>query len=144
MKAKKWVCYNLSHNKSGWAGSQMKYHRMKYHRMKYRLCMQHSFDGSVEHKHHHMIEIEIVARQTAGDFLEFASMDTVLEEVFGPYQHQYLNEFPEFGGDTSMEHLGEVFYRKVKASLEEQHWKFARFEISETPLRVYAVSEEIF
>ena len=71
-------------------------------------------------------------------------MDSILEEVFAPYQYQYLNEFTEFGGDTSIEHLGEVFYLKVKDALERQHWKFARFEISETPLRVYAIVEETF
>ena len=43
-----------------------------------------------------------------------------------------------------MEHLGEIFYLKVKDALERQHWKFARFEISETPLRVYAIAEETF
>ena len=64
--------------------------------------------------------------------------------MFAPYQHQYLNEFSEFGGDTSIEHLGEVFYRKVKEALEKHRWKFARFEISETPLRVYAIVEETF
>lgn len=106
--------------------------------------MQHSFDGRIENKHHHLIEIEIVARQIAEDFMEFASMDSILEKVFAPYQYQYLNEFSEFGGDTSIEHLGEVFYLKVKDALEEQHWKFARFEISETPLRIYAIVEETF
>ena len=117
---------------------------MKYHRLIYRLCMQHSFDGRIENKHHHLIEIEIVARQIAEDFMEFASMDSILEKVFAPYQYQYLNEFSEFGGDTSIEHLGEVFYLKVKDALEKQHWKFARFEISETPLRIYAIVEETF
>lgn len=117
---------------------------MKYHRLKYRLCMQHSFDGKEEHKHQHLIEIEIVARHIAEDFLEFASMDSVLEQVFGPYQYQYLNDFSEFEGDTSIEHLGEVFYSRVKEALERQHWRFARFEISETPLRVYAIAEETF
>lgn len=106
--------------------------------------MQHSFDGRIENKHHHLIEIEIVARQIAEDFMEFASMDSILEKVFAPYQYQYLNEFSEFGGDTSIEHLGEVFYLKVKDALEKQHWKFARFEISETPLRIYAIVEETF
>lgn len=106
--------------------------------------MQHSFDGQAEHKHHHLIEIEIVARQMSEDFLEFADMDSILKQVLDPYQYQYLNEFPEFGGDTSIEHLGEVFYRKVKDALEGQHWQFARFEISETPLRVYAIVEEEF
>ena len=43
-----------------------------------------------------------------------------------------------------MEHLGEVFYLKVKKALEGHHWKLARFEISETPLRIYAITEEIF
>lgn len=76
--------------------------------------------------------------------MEFASMDAILDQVFGPYQYQYLNGLPEFEGDTSMEHLGEVFYQKVKTALEQQHWKFARFEISETPLRVYAIVEETF
>lgn len=117
---------------------------MKYHRLKYRLSMQHSFDGQIEHKHHHLIEIEIVARQMSEGFLEFASMDSILKQVFDPYQYQYLNDFPEFGGDTSMEHLGEVFYVRVKEALGEQGWQFARFEISETPLRVYAIVEEEF
>ncbi|MCI9446617.1 MAG: hypothetical protein HFH36_04330 [Lachnospiraceae bacterium] len=117
---------------------------MKYHRLKYRLSMQHSFDGQPEHKHHHLIEIEIVARQMSEDFLEFAGMDSILKQVLDAYQYQYLNEFPEFGGDTSIEHLGEVFYVKVKDALEEAHWQFARFEISETPLRVYAIVAEDF
>lgn len=117
---------------------------MKYHRLKYRLCISHSFDGKLGHKHQHLIEVEIVARQMSEEFMEFASMDTILHQVFGPYQYQYLNELPEFEGDTSMEHLGEVFYRKVKRALEQQNWKFARFEISETPLRVYAIIEETF
>lgn len=64
--------------------------------------------------------------------------------MLDPYQNQYLNEFPEFGGDTSIEHLGEVFYEKVKDALEKKQWKFARFEISETPLRIYAIVEEEF
>lgn len=117
---------------------------MKYYRLKYRLSMQHSFDGQTEHKHHHLIEIEIVARQMSEDFSEFANMDSILKQVLDPYQYQYLNEYLEFEGDTSMEHLGEVFYVKVKHALEEQHWQFARFEISETPLRVYSIVEEEF
>lgn len=117
---------------------------MKYHCLKYRLCMQHSFDGDISNKHSHLIEIKIAARQMTEEFLEFASMDSILEQVFGPYQYQYLNEFPEFEGDTSIEHLGEVFYLKIKYALEEQHWRFARFEISETPLRVYAIGEELY
>ena len=44
--------------------------------------MQHSFDGKIEHKHQHLIEIEIVARQMEEAFLEFASMNSILEEVF--------------------------------------------------------------
>ena len=106
--------------------------------------MQHSFDGRIDNKHHHLIEIEIAARQISEDFMEFASMDSILKEVFDQYQHQYLNDFPEFKGNTSIEHMGEVFYCKVKDALEKQHWKFARFEISETPLRVYAIVEETF
>ena len=117
---------------------------MKYHRLKYRLCMQHSFDGKIENKHQHLIEIEIVARQRRDELMEFASMDSILEQVFRPYQYQYLNDFPEFEGNTSIENLGEVFYLKVREALEEQHWSFARFEISETPLRIYAIAEETF
>ncbi len=117
---------------------------MRYHRLTYRLCMQHSLNGQIENKHPHLIEVEIVARKKKEDFLEFASMDSILEQVFGSYQYQYLNEFPEFGQNTSMEHLGEVFYVMVKEALEKQHWKFARFEIRETPLRAYAIVEEEF
>ena len=51
---------------------------MKYHRLKYRLCMEHSFDGKIENKHHHLIEIEIVARYLSENFMEFTSMDSIL------------------------------------------------------------------
>lgn len=117
---------------------------MKYHRLKYRLCMQHSFDGTIEHKHQHLIEIEIVARKLLEGFMEFSSMDAMLEEIFVTYQYQYLNDFSEFEGDTSIEHLGEVFYFRVKDALERNHWRLARLEISETPLRIYGMTEEIF
>ncbi len=117
---------------------------MKYYCLKYRLCMQHSFDGNEENRHSHLIDIRSSARHTKETFLEFADMDSILEQVFHPYQYRYLNDCPEFEGDTSMEHLGEVFYRKLRSALMEQHWQLARFEISETPLRVYAIGEEIF
>ena len=67
------------------------------------------FDGRIDNKHHHLIEIEIAARQISEDFMEFASMDSILKEVFDQYQHQYLNDFPEFRGNTSIEHMGALF-----------------------------------
>ncbi len=117
---------------------------MKYHRLKYRLSMEHSFDGQLKNKHHHLIEIEIVVRRISDEFMEFNDMDSILKRELDTYQYKYLNEFSEFEGDTSIEHLGEVFYYKLKTALEKQQWKLARFEISETPLRVYAIVEEEF
>ena len=54
---------------------------------------------------------------------------------------KYLNDMPEFDGDTSVENVGEVLYARLSKHFEDRHWKFSRMEISETPLRVYVIAK---
>ncbi len=106
--------------------------------------MQHSFDGLIEHKHHHVIEIEMIIRSDDSDFVEFKQLEEIVYGTLKPYQNQYLNEFDEFKGNTTIENIGEVLFKKFDIVLNKEKLIICRFEISETPLRVYAiVAEEI-
>ncbi len=117
---------------------------MQLFRLKYRLPMQHSFDGLEEHRHHHVIEIEVFARNASAEFIEFGQMEKMMKQYLDPYQNAYLNEYREFGGDTTIENIGEVFYERLSQIFDEHKWFISRFEISETPLRVYAIVAEEF
>ena len=116
---------------------------MRYYRLKHRLCMQHSFDNKKEHKHNHVIEIGTVSgfSDSEDDFGEVRKMEMLMEQILEPYQFQYLNDYPEFHGDLSIENIGEVINERLWPEYEKSGWSLQRFEISETPLRVYAIVE---
>ena len=59
--------------------------------------------------------------------------------ILGGYRNQYINDFPEFHGDSTIENMGEVIFQQLYKYFQETDWDLDRFEISETPLRVYAI-----
>ena len=52
----------------------------------------------------------------------------------------YLNAMEEFGGDASIEHVGDVIYQVMSEYLLKEQLFLERLEIGENPLRVYVVS----
>ena len=64
------------------------------------------------------------------------------KEVLDIYRNKFLNEFEEFGNNTTIENVGEVLFKKLYPLFKEKHRDIIRFEISETPLRVYAIVTE--
>lgn len=117
---------------------------MKYYRLKYRLSMSHSATNSRENEHNHVLEIELFAYPRENVFMEFGDMERFVSGCLDCYQNHYLNDFPEFHGDTSLENVGEVLYLKLENVFEEHSWDFERFEISETPLRVYIITRSTY
>ena len=110
-------------------------------RCKYRLPIDHSFDGSVEKKHHHVIEISVEFSSLKGTqrSMRMRDVEESIENILNGYRNSFINDFPEFNGDSTIENMGEVFFRKIYESFQDHEWDLDRFEISETPLRVYAI-----
>ena len=110
-------------------------------RYKYRLPMDHSFDGDITKKHHHVIEIAVEFSSMKGirRNVRMRDIEDSISNILGEYRNQYINEFPEFHGDSTIENMGEVIFRKLYDYFDETDWDLDRFEISETPLRVYAI-----
>ena len=61
-------------------------------------------------------------------------------EVLGHYENRYLNDMPEFGGDASIEQIGNRLFADIKDRLDFNHVDMERLEIGENPLRTYIVS----
>ena len=76
---------------------------MKYYKLKYRLSITHSADNNEELKHNHVLEGEIFAEPSAGNFVEFSDMEDMVNETLKIYQNQYLNSLEEFAGDANMD-----------------------------------------
>jgi|GEM_PF-1095324 len=110
-------------------------------RYKYRLPMDHSFDGDITKKHHHVIEIAVEFSSMKGirRNVRMRDIEENISYILGGYRNQYINDFPEFNGDSTIENMGEVIFRQLYKYFEETDWDLDRFEISETPLRVYAI-----
>lgn len=114
---------------------------IQLYRLKYRLPINHSMDGSKEKMHHHVIEIEITFRSKirvegigwVGD------AEKCVDEILGEYRNKFINDIREFEGDSTIENMGEVFFKKLNREFTKRRWLISRFEISETPLRVYAI-----
>ena len=119
---------------------------MKAYHLKYRLSMSHSADNKEEHRHTHVLEIEIFVKPHDKDriFSDFRSIEIHMNEVLDGFQGKYLNDIEIFGADASLEHTGETIYRLLSDEVERNKWHFCCLEISETPLRVYIIRDEDF
>ena len=119
---------------------------MKYYHLKYRLKMSHSVDNIKEHAHKHVLETEFYLKPVdeSNMFAEFKDIETNINDKLNVYQNRYLNEYPEFGADASLEHTGETIYGMISDNLLDKNWKLVCFEISENPLRVYIIRDDAF
>lgn len=115
-----------------------------YYRLKYRLTIRHSADNNREHEHSHVLEIEAYAFPLMENFQEFNYIEKHVDRCLGRFQNEYLNDLEEFGGDASLENTGEVLFPLLREELKKNDWDLRRFEISETPLRVYIISKDSF
>lgn len=114
---------------------------MRIYRLKYRLYIKHSMDGLIEHAHSHVIEIEFHIRPDSSndEFVEFATMEKLMQGSLDEYQHKYINDFAIFEGNVTIEGIAEAFYKKLRPMSEEINWIIERLSVSETPLRTYSI-----
>ncbi|MBQ9865386.1 MAG: 6-carboxytetrahydropterin synthase [Lachnospiraceae bacterium] len=106
----------------------------------YLLPMTHSTDNIKEHIHSHTLEITVYISGIDSEHESFSRSERYAGDVLKQYENRYFNEMPEFCGDTSVENVGEVFFKKLTGVLMSSGIELKRLEIGENPLRQYVIS----
>ncbi len=115
-------------------------------KLKYRLNAKHSLSSDAKNIHPHTFEISLLIEQLQLEIEIdlYSSIDRIVEDFLLLYQNQYLNDIPPFNQlEPSIENMGNIFYEELKVILNNKQLNLIQLEISETPLRVYLVSDRL-
>lgn len=102
----------------------------------------HSLTRGESEPHLHSLELSLYLFKPSAGMLNFNEVESEIDRCLAPYKNQYLNALPEFKGSASIEQIGEVFYVRLQESVAELGLILRRFEIGETPLRLYIIRQE--
>ena len=114
----------------------------KSYKLKSFVAIQHSFDGNKDNSHVHTVEINCTIK-TAEDIIDYKMTENLIASCISKYENKYLNDFEDFKMDATIEHFGEVLCSEIDDELVENGYSMNRFEIGETPLRVYVITDEL-
>ena len=106
----------------------------------YLLPMTHSTDNIKEHIHSHTLEITLYISGKGTVDKDFSVNERYAGDVLRRYENVYFNSLPEFGGDASIENVGEVFFSMLTDVMAGSEVELLRLEIGENPLRQYVIS----
>ena len=113
------------------------------YRLHFFVEIRHSFDGDPDKAHDHTVEIKCKIGVSQEDIVRFDEIEDTVERIIARYDRHYLNDMEVFGGDTTIEHLGEVLCAEIDSELGRSGYDMNRFEIGETPLRSYIITDEL-
>ncbi len=115
----------------------------KRYKLKQFLAIQHSFDGNTENIHAHTIAINCSIKTETEEIIDYKKVENVIQKCIDKYENKYLNDLQEFKENATIERLGEVLCFEIDEALKETGYEMDRFEIGETPLRVYVITDEL-
>ncbi|PYG85019.1 6-pyruvoyl tetrahydropterin synthase-like protein [Ruminiclostridium sufflavum DSM 19573] len=115
------------------------------YKLKYRLNAKHSLLSDTENIHPHTFEISLFIEQGSKyKQVSFNALDKIVKPFLFRYQNSYLNNIPPFNMlEPTIENMGETFYEELKTILNSKKFNLIQLEISETPLRVYLISDRL-
>lgn len=125
---------------------------MRYHqyRCKFQLNAYHAayIENESGKKHFHEWEIVLDIIKVADGFSQLEHVQKAIEEFFGQYQNQYMNEMEPFTNlNPTLENICVFFKEGLQELLAKRGWLLMKIEIVETPFRSYVMdlveSEEI-
>ena len=70
-------------------------------------------------------------------------VENVIGKCIAKYDNKYLNDLDEFKENATIERLGEVLCFEIDDALKDIGYEMDHFEIGETPLRVYVITDEL-
>ena len=103
------------------------------------IPIYHGNSGDRQDAHCHTIEVVAHIEERSGRFVLFSYVEEAFERCLDRYRGKFLNAFPEFCGNTSIEGIGEALFVQVSEALAERELVLKRLEVSETPLRRYVI-----
>ncbi|MDD6794857.1 MAG: 6-pyruvoyl-tetrahydropterin synthase-related protein [Clostridiaceae bacterium] len=116
---------------------------MNYEGYKHKFRINISHDNGTNSKvHYHTIEITMYIRNTVESFEGYDKIESIIKKYLDKYSGKYLNEMEIFAENLpTIENIGEVFYKELKELLVKDSYELVKLEITETPTRVYVVTE---
>ena len=115
----------------------------KRYKLKQFIAIQHSYDGNTENIHAHTIAINCNIKTDTEPIIDYYKVEKVIQKCIDKYENKYLNDLEEFKENATIERLGEVLCFEIDGALKEIGYEMDRFEIGETPLRVYVITDEL-
>lgn len=119
----------------------MSFNGYKY---KFRLNVSHSINSTIENMnpHSHTLEVTLYMKQETKEFIGYEEVEKKVEEYLKAYMGNYLNNTEPFDKiDPTIENIGNEFYEKIQYILKGNKFKLLKLDISETPTRIYSVSD---
>lgn len=115
----------------------------KRYKLKQFLAIQHSFDKSADNIHAHTIAVNCSIKTVTNEIIDYRMVENVIGKCIAKYDNKYLNDLDEFKENATIERLGEVLCFEIDDALKDIGYEMDHFEIGETPLRVYVITDEL-
>ena len=115
----------------------------KRYRLKQFIAIQHSYDGNRENLHAHTIAINCNIKTEINEIIDYKKVETNIKKCLDKYENNYLNDLDAFKENATIERFGEVLCYEIDDELKKIGYEMDRFEIGETPLRVYVITDEL-
>ena len=116
---------------------------LKRYKLKFYIAIQHSFDGNTDNLHAHTIVIECSVKTEGVEHIDYQQVEATIQGCIDKYDNKYLNDMEGFETSATIERLGEVLCFEIDDALKEIGYEMDHFEIGETPLRVYVITDEL-
>lgn len=116
----------------------------KQYKYKFYLNINHSVEmgGNRGQIHSHTWEVAMGISMISHGMVRFSDIEKKVNALLDKYQDKYLNEITPFTAiNPTLENVCDYLYRRVAKEIEESGWMLLYMEMSETPSRVYQVSE---
>lgn len=116
----------------------------KQYKYKFYLNLNHSvaISGRRGEIHSHTWEIAMGIALINEKQLKFSDIEKRINKLLDKYQDKYLNSIIPFNStDPTVENVCDYLYGVISKELHKSGWMLLSMEMSETPTRIYHVSE---
>lgn len=116
----------------------------KQYKYKFYLNINHAIrmEGTMGEVHSHTWEVAMGIAMSGHGMVRFSDIEKRVNTFLDKYQDTYLNGIEPFNAiNPTLENVCEYLFRRISKEIGESGWMLLNMEMSETPTRVYHVSE---
>ncbi|HEX3037536.1 MAG TPA: 6-carboxytetrahydropterin synthase [Oscillospiraceae bacterium] len=121
---------------------------MAYRAYKYtfKLHMAHNLNTLLteQQAHYHTLKIVLYIQNRGSKFASFEDIERIIDDYLKQYEGRYFNNTSPFvNSSPTVENMGTVFYDHLNPIILAHNFDLLKLEISETPTRIFSISEKI-